>query len=173
MKRSKESIKHMHELASFVLLTFLVALILGSGTRPVSLEYIRRTSSPPILTADLNADGRKDLVAINRRKDRLYSFLNLGNGKYKKDYITHLEARAVRGSLGIASEGKATLGFSILLPLKSAELEVKLEDKNADQYLDIFVSDLTGSRWFINNGKGSFREKISLRKAYGYVRIGR
>ena len=171
MKRPKESIKLMCELASFILLAFLVALILSSGTRPVSLEYIHRTSRPPILTADLNEDGRKDVVAINRRKDGLYSFLNLGSGKYKRDYITHLETRAVRGSLEIPSEGKATLGFSILLPLKPAELEVKLEDKNGDHHLDIFVSDLTGSRWFINNGKGSFREKISLRKTYGYVRI--
>ena len=172
MKRSKECIKHMYELASFVLVTFLVALILRYGTRPVSLEYIHRTSRSPILTADLNVDGRKDVVAINRRKDRLYSFLNLGNGKYKRDYITHLETTPVRGSLGITSQGKSTLGFSILLPLKPAELEVKLEDKNGDHHLDIFVSDLTGSRWFINNGKGFFREKISLRKTYGYVRIG-
>jgi hypothetical protein len=162
----------MHELASFILLTFLVGLILTSGTRQVSLEYIRKTSRPPILTADLNGDGRKDVVAINRRKDSLYSFLNLGNGKYKRNYITHLETRAVRGSLGITGQGKSTLGFSILLPLKSAQLEVKLEDKNGDHHLDIFVSDLTGSKWFINNGKGSFKEKISLRKAYGYVRIG-
>ena len=71
MKRSKESPKPMYELASFILLIFLVALILTSGTRPVSLEHIRRTSSPPILTANLNGDGRKDVVAINRRKDAL------------------------------------------------------------------------------------------------------
>jgi len=172
MKRSKECIKPMYELASFIVLAFLAALILRSGTRPVSLEYIRKTSRLPILAADLNGDGRKDVVAINGRNDRLYSFLNLGNGKYKRNYITHLETRAVRGSLGIASKGKSTLGFSILLPLKPAELEVKLEDKNGDHHLDIFVSDLTGSRWFINNGKGSFREKVSLRKTYGYVRIG-
>jgi hypothetical protein len=162
----------MYELASFILLTFLLGLILTSGTRPVSLEYIHRTSRPPVLTADLNGDGREDVVAVNRRKNRLYSFLKLGNSKYKRNYITHLETTPVRGSLGIASEGKPTLGFSILLPLKPAKLEVKLEDKNGDHHLDIFVSDLTGSRWFINNGKGSFREKISLRKSYGYVTIG-
>lgn len=172
MKRSNETIKPMYELASFILLAFLAALILGSGTRPVSLEYIRRTSRPPILAADLNEDGREDVVAINRRNDSLYSFLNLGSGKYKRNHITHLETNALRGSVGITARGKSALGFSILLPLKSVELEVKLEDKNGDGHLDIFVSDLTGSRWFINNGRGSFREKISLRKTYGYVTIG-
>ena len=126
MKRSNETIKPMYELASFILLAFLAALILGSGTRPLSPGYIRRTSRPPILAADLNEDGREDVVAINRRNDSLYSFLNLGSGKYKRNYITHLETSALRGSVGITARGKSALGFSILLPLKSVELDSSL-----------------------------------------------
>ena len=120
---------------------------------------------------DLNNNGREDVVAINRKMDRLLVFLNSGDERYQKCYISEVKASTTKASLSISSTLQTSLGLEMVIPLRSVGLRVRVEDKNADGYPDICLEDMRGITWFINNGGGQFKEKIREWKSYGAVKF--
>ena len=169
-KKSKEHIYRVYDLGVFLIGAILLVLIFGSLNRPLTLEYIRRISLSPIFV-DLDSNGREDVVAINRKMDRLLVFLNSGDERYQKCYISEVKASTTKASLSISSTLQTSLGLEMVVPLKPVGLRVRVEDKNADGYPDICLEDMRGITWFINNGRGQFKEKIREWKSYGAVKF--
>ena len=169
-KKPKEHIHRVYDLGVFLIGAILLVLIFGSLNRPLTLEYIRRISLSPIFV-DLDSNGREDVVAINRKMDRLLVFLNSGEERYQKCYISEVKASTTKASLSISSTLQTSLGLEMVVPLKPVGLRVRVEDKNADGYPDICLEDMRGITWFINNGRGQFKEKIREWKSYGAVKF--
>ena len=167
-KKHKEHIHRFYDLGVFLIGAILLVLVFGPLNRPLTLEYIRRISLSPIFV-DLNRNGREDVVAINRKMDRLLVFLNSGDERYQKCYISEVKASTTKASLSISSTLQTSLGLEMVIPLRSVGLRVRVEDKNADGYPDICLEDMRGITWFINNGGGQFKEKIREWKSYGAV----
>jgi len=101
-KKPKEHIHRVYDLGVFLIGAILLVLIFGSLNRPLTLEYIRRISLSPIFV-DLDSNGREDVVAINRKMDRLLVFLNSGDERYQKCYISEVKASTTKASLSISS----------------------------------------------------------------------
>lgn len=175
LQRNK-NFKYMYDVGGFIAaIAILLSFFMIKPPKPksVSLDYINRISMLPFtIKVDLNNDKRKDIVAVSK-EGKLYYFLNLNKGEYEKHYLTDLVIRPYKGFLGLISEGekvRTSFGFSILLPERPLKLELEVKDKDGDNDIDIYVSDLVKRVWFINNGKGKFREKYE--KGFGYIKIG-
>ena len=169
-KRFKGCTGKIYDLGIILIGAVLLALVLGPLNQPLSLEYIRRISLSPIF-ADLDGNERQDVVAINRRMDRLSVFLNSGDERYQKYYIGEVKAPTTKASLSISSIRETSLGLEMTIPLKPVGLMVRVGDKNADGYPDICLEDMRGITWFINDGTGRFREKIREWKSYGAIKL--
>ena len=169
-KKHKEHIYRVYDLGVFLIGAILLVLVFGPLNRPLTLEYIRRISLSPIFV-DLNSNGREDVVAINRKMDRLFVFLNSGDEGYQKCYISEVKAPTTKVSLSISSTSQTSLGLGMVIPLKPVGLRVRVEDKNADGYPDICLEDMRGITWFMNDGGGQFKEKIREWKSYGAVKF--
>jgi hypothetical protein len=117
-----------------------VSVLLGNGQgsfQYLQPEYILPVNSISSLTlADVNGDGKPDLVAVNRNGNSVYVALNEGNGVF-----------ASAQSYSVQS-----------LNLSSVPFELAVGDLNGDRHPDIAVSNpMRGCvSVLLNNGNGTF-----------------
>jgi Tol biopolymer transport system component len=179
--------------ASVVLAGISAALTLGAGS-PLAVSQVSfsrpaiyPTGDTPsaVAIADLNRDGRPDLVATNNFGNSVSVLMNNGGGRYrpKRDYRTGGGPEAVAigdvngdGKPDVVTANDDADSISVLLGRRdgrlgakhdfrsgSGPLSVALADLNGDHKLDVVTAnfgDYTVSV-HLNDGKGGFQSRRS------------
>lgn len=159
--------------------------VLLSGTVRFSGEVTFPTGSDPntVITADINGDGRADLVVTNYYSNTVGVLLGNGNGTFKPEqessvnhYPTGVSAMDINGDgkmdLAVADSGYNTVSVLLgngngtfqtqrVLNVASNPLGVALRDLNGDGKVDLAVTNEFGNSAsnvivFLGNGNGTF-----------------
>lgn len=143
--------------------------------QPVALPFAPRH----VRSADINQDGRVDLVATDGFSSSIFALLGQGDGRLSAPIATALSARAFGLSLGdVNGDGKTDLAISQTGPMGSIEVALgagdgtfasstqvttqttvggfALGDMNSDGKADLVVADDLRLRLFISQGNGTF-----------------
>ncbi len=136
-------------------------------------------AGPQVIVADVNGDGRLDLITANENTNNLTVLTNDGNGGFK--FYTTLVTAGYPGSaiaadfnrngrmdlicnttLGLevlTNDGHGVFGPSVTLAVGSSPQAPVAADINSDGYLDLIVPSYTSSgtlTLFTNNTHGTF-----------------
>lgn len=159
----------------------LIMLTLGRGDgtfiAPVNYPIFANSFPNSAAIADINADGKDDVIVANSQGWGLSVFLRIGNFKFasqlkllESTYVyfvtiadfnrdSKVDIFAVGGTVGTMLFGNGTGGFTVagsfsVLPSGGAAVHVGSADFNADGKLDIVVADRDGGRIVVFNGNG-------------------
>ena len=113
----------------------------GDGTFQAATDYTVGTTPETVTVADLNGDGKPDVIVGNRNSGNISVLLNAGNG-------TLLPA------------------VNYATPVTGTPESIAVSDFNGDGVPDIAVAisgiNATSIALFINNGNGTFQPYISI-----------
>jgi FG-GAP-like repeat/PASTA domain len=120
----------------------------GDGTFGPRKDYDSGPDSGSVAAADLNGDGKPDLVVTHQERPSLSVLLNAGDGTFpaRRDY-------------------RAWSGF---------QPTIAVADMNGDGHPDLVTTAAAGISLFLNAGNGTFESPLAYRggSEYGTVAVG-
>jgi hypothetical protein len=176
-------------------LAYNVGILLntGNGTFAAQVTYSTGFNSYPIsvAAADVNGDGKADIIVANQGPDNVGVLLNTGNGMfaaqviYSTDYIPYSVAAAdVNGDgkadIIVANEGSNNVGVllntgngtfaaQVTYASGSGSTSVAAVDVNGDGKADIIVANDVSSNVgvLLNTGNGTFAAQVTYSTGSG------
>lgn len=171
------------------LLLFLLSLPLAGQVNLLTAMRLTTGNAPDsLVAADLNGDGRPDLIASNNGDSTVTVFLQSGNGTFQPGVTYNVGkwpysvavgdfngdgkldlAVADSGAAGTSNQvsvllgnGDGTFQAEVNYPTSSGTYALVIADFNGDGKLDIAVTDFTGGvDVLLGNGDGTFRAPLT------------
>jgi hypothetical protein len=156
----------------------------GDGTfqPPVSYDTLLRSDSSPIAVADVNGDGKPDLVAVGWYNSSVSVLLGNGDGTFQPPLIAAIPANPFGLNVAdVNNDGKPDLLIcnggseavmlgngdgtfqqpgNLVFPLGGTE-SAAVADLNRDGFLDIVVPTADFAGVLLGNGNGTFQSEIN------------
>ena len=171
------------------LLLFLLSLPLAGQVNLLTAMRLTTGNAPySLVAADLNGDGRPDLIASNNGDSTVTVFLQSGNGAFQPGVTYNVGkwpysvavgdfngdgkldlAVADSGAAGTSNQvsvllgnGDGTFQAEVNYPTSSGTYALVIGDFNGDRKLDIAATDFNGGvDVLLGNGDGTFRAPLT------------